>query len=420
MNNYTTLIGELKREIVNFSKKVCKGKSKPVLKFVTDMFYGMLECQNVHLSNIARALKEKITLKKVIERLSRNLAELNEGQEIFDNYVNNIKKEEKETGILVIDETEVAKPQSVSLEDMCEIRDGSTKEITQGYFIIEMVALAKSHKMPIPVYSKLYSSKEKEFVSSDNEIIEGLKYLSKNFSKGNVRVLDRGFDAKIYYEYFLENEENFVIRAKKNRNVIYKGESKNIMEVAKKYKGKYKLPFRMKDGRRIDLKISMIPVSLCSNKEKELKLVVVYGFWKEPMILLSNIKTTTEKIGEVIGKVYLMRWRIEEYFKFKKQQFKFEDLRVRKLKSIKNLNTLLTMVIGMLGLLSEKQNVNKMVIEIIKISKRIYGKRKFIYYAIADGIFEILHRGMQGIRNLFVSKSYGLSGQLCLNLEMVS
>lgn len=149
----------------------------------------------------------------------------------------------------------------------------------------------------------------------------------------------------------------------------------------------------------------MADIKICAMPDKVLNLVIVYGLGKEAMILVSNIKTKTEKIAEVITKVYLMRWRIEEYFKFKKQQFKFEDLRVRKMKAIKNLNILLTMLIGMLGLLSEKQDKNKMVVEIIEIAKRIYGKKKFVYYAIADGIFEILNKGLTGIKKFLIPKS---------------
>jgi len=48
----------------------------------------------------------------------------------------------------------------------------------------------------------------------------------------------------------------------------------------------------------------------------------------------------------------LLRWRIEDYFKFKKQQFDFENIRVRKMKSIRNMNQILTLVIGFIGILS--------------------------------------------------------------------
>lgn len=56
-----------------------------------------------------------------------------------------------------------------------------------------------------------------------------------------------------------------------------------------------------------------------------------------------------------------MRWRIEEYYRFKKQQFGFEDFRVQNLVSIRALNTLLTVLIGLLSTFSEKQNDNTMV-----------------------------------------------------------
>ena len=67
-----------------------------------------------------------------------------------------------------------------------------------------------------------------------------------------------------------------------------------------------------------------------------------------------------------------MRWRIEEYFKFKKQQFNFEKLLVRSISSIRNLNSLLTFVIGYLGILSNEKDVY--TIHIIKTGKSIKQK----------------------------------------------
>lgn len=58
-----------------------------------------------------------------------------------------------------------------------------------------------------------------------------------------------------------------------------------------------------------------------------------------------------------------MRWRIEEYYRFMKQQFKFEDFRVRSLKSIRNLNTILTMLVGLIGIMSEKYDETRLVME---------------------------------------------------------
>ena len=107
-----------------------------------------------------------------------------------------------------------------------------------------------------------------------------------------------------------------------------------------------------------------------------------------------------------------MRWRIEEYYRFKKQQFGFEDFRVQSLVSIRALNTLLTVLIGLLSTFSEKQNDNTMVMEIIECSKRIYEKPLFIYYALGDGIFNILQKTRKGIVAFLDSKKSPPSQQL--------
>ena len=41
MSYFTTNTYQLKREIVKFSKKICKNSNKPTSKFVTDMLYGI-------------------------------------------------------------------------------------------------------------------------------------------------------------------------------------------------------------------------------------------------------------------------------------------------------------------------------------------------------------------------------------------
>ena len=141
-----------------------------------------------------------------------------------------------------------------------------------------------------------------------------------------------------------------------------------------------------------------------------MNLVVVYGFGKEPMLLLTNLKSDDTRLANTITKVYLMRWRIEEYFRFKKQQYGFEDFRVRSLNAIRVLHRVLTLLSGLIGLLSEKREESVFVMELIAVSKRIYPpepgktKRKFMHYAIADGFFAVLRRCSVGI-GAFLPKS---------------
>ena len=69
MINYSRLGYEIKRDFTNFSQEISKGLKRPQQKFVHQMIYGILAGNKLHLSEIARSLKENITLKKT--RLAR-------------------------------------------------------------------------------------------------------------------------------------------------------------------------------------------------------------------------------------------------------------------------------------------------------------------------------------------------------------
>lgn len=81
-----------------------------------------------------------------------------------------------------------------------------------------------------------------------------------------------------------------------------------------------------------------------------------------------------QKIGNA-GKAFAFHYNktrslalIEEYFKFKKQSFDFENLRVRSMKSIRNLDLMLTVAIGYVAELSGESYDIKLRAEIIENS----------------------------------------------------
>ena len=399
MINYSRLGYEMKRDFTNFSLRISKGLKRPQEKFVHQMIYGILAGNKLHLSEIARALKESITLKKTIDRLSKNLHAFDGKDSVMHNYLGLVRQQVKDDyAVIIIDNSDIVKPASTKLEALSEIRDGSTGEITQGYLTIEAAVLSEKGKMPLPVYEKVFSAAEKGFISETHENLCCLQSLTENFSSRCVRTLDRGFDANEYYRYFLKHGERFVIRAKKNRNVIYGGQTCNIMDVALRYKGAYRMDFKDKKGRTIRCKMSCIPVRLCEFPSRELVLAVVYGFGEEPMLLLSSLKMQEKKkLCHIITKVYLLRWRIEEYFRFKKQQFGLEDLRVMSLQSIRNLNLLAMLAVGYISLTASVHKDSIFLAEIKECSKRIYRMPQFVYYAIGYALERVLSMSRSGI-----------------------
>mgnify|MGYP001085686868 FL=1 len=167
------------------------------------------------------------------------------------NYISEVKKQiNEENAVIIIDNSDITKPCSPKMEAISDVHDGSTGEIRKGYFTVEAAVLSQNKKMPLPVYEKVFSAAEKGVISATHENLQCLKSLSAHFAKNCVRTLDRGFDANDYYRYFLKNDEKFVIRSKKNRNVIYNGKTQNIMDVAGNYKGNYRMDFKDKHSKK--------------------------------------------------------------------------------------------------------------------------------------------------------------------------
>ena len=141
------------------------------------------------MSKIARALDEDIRLKKVIDRLSRNLLSFKDSDTLVEGYLQAVKSQINSNSILIIDGSDITKPCSIKMESLSRVRDGSTGEYGNGYHTLGVAALTQEKKMPISVYSKIYSATEETFVSEDEEVLTALKFLGKHFKKSNIRAL---------------------------------------------------------------------------------------------------------------------------------------------------------------------------------------------------------------------------------------
>jgi hypothetical protein len=402
MTNYSTIGHNIKRGIFNFCEKLSKGLTRPNQKFITDMVYGLKASQTCNLTDISRNLKEDIKLDKTVERLSRNLMTFDDEKKLNENYWNTIKSSFNDDTVIIFDDSDVSKTYSTKLEGICQVRDGSTGNITNGYWTAGVSALTSKYKQPIPIYNRIYSTNEEGYVSRNAETIKSLEFVSAHFPKNNIRTFDRGYDAGFLFDYLIPKDENFIVRMVGNRNCLYKGKKILINQLTKRFKGQFALKFESKDGRKVNCKISIVPVELPDYPSQKLNLVICHGFGKEPLMLLSNLESDDKRLCVTITKVYLMRWRIEEYYRFKKQGFKFEKFLVRSLKSIRNLDLLLTVAIGYIGILSEKINDSIEVDEIVAASKRLYGLNLFTFYAVSDGLTAIFNKSYTGIKSFFV------------------
>ena len=403
MNNFTTNTYEMKREILNFSEKIANGVNKPTKKFVMEMQYGLAKGGSCLISKIARELDEKIKLNYTIDRLCDNLVNLDSEYEkiIWNNYLKEIKKHiNKENPIAIFDDSDMNKEYSRKLEDLDRVIDASSKDkrIVNGYHVCEAVVLSKNTNQPMSVYSKIYSTKSADFKSKNMYTLESIKAVEDLIGKDFTGIFDRGYDDNKVFDYMSKNNHSFIVRLDDKRTLLFKGKKRSVEEVSKSRKGKILMKALFDDNEEYNLMLSYTKATLPYNKE-EYTLVIVYGLSEEsPMKLLTNLKIKDKKDVIRIARLYLSRWRIEEYFRGKKQEYDFENMRVRTLKSMNNLNMMLTIHLGHIAILADKIDYNLLTIKIIYASKSLKGKSIVWLSQMARGIKEMLKYAHEGIK----------------------
>ena len=402
MNNFTMNSYEMKREIVNFAKNISEGVNKATFKFAMDMEYGIAKGGSCLISEIARSLDEDIKLSYTIERLCDNLNNLYDDEKdiIWNNYLNEVKKNvDLDNAVVLFDDSDINKEYSKKLEDLDRVIDASSKDkkIVNGYHVCEATLLSKNKSQPMSIYSEIYSCKSDSFKSKNIYTLKSIKAAENIVGENFTGVFDRGYDDNKIFDYMSKNKHKFVVRLDDERTLLFKGKRRSVEEVSKSRKGKinYKALF---DNEEYNLTISYTKATLPYNK-KEYQLVIVYGLSEEhPMKLLTNIDIRNKEDVIKIVRLYLSRWRIEEHFRGKKQEYDFENMRVRTLKSMNNLNMMLTMHLGHIAILADKMERKLLSIKIIYASKSLKQDAIVWLSQMARGIKEMLKYAHEGIK----------------------
>lgn len=404
MYNFTTNTYEMKREILNFSKKMSKSVNKATTKFVMDMQYGLAKGGSCLISNIARSLDEDIKLNYTIDRLCDNLSNMHqeEKEKIWNNYLSEVSKNtDKENAVVLFDDSDISKEYSNKLEDLDRVIDGSSqdKKIVNGYHVCEATVLSMNNKQPMSIYSKIYSCKSKDFISKNTYTLESIKAAENLLGEKFTGVFDRGYDDNKIFQYMSKNNHQFVVRLEDVRTLLFKGKKRSVGEVALTRKGKISMKALFDNNEECELMLSYTKAILPINKQ-EYTLVIVYGLSeKSSMKLLTNIDIKEKEDVIKVVRLYLSRWKIEEYFRGKKQEYDFENMRVRTLESMNTLNMMLTIHLGHIAILADKIDKKLLTIKILYASKSLKNKSIVWLSQIARGIKNILVYAHTGIRD---------------------
>ena len=227
--------------------------------------------------------------------------------------------------------------------------------------------------------------------------------------------MDRGYDDNKMFLKLDSMEQDYVIRLTAKRKLFFHNKWVPATQLRNQRKGKIKASFFYK-GKNHEAYLSHVKVQITASK-KDIYLVLVYGLSEHPMMLATNKVIRSKEDVVKVARLYFSRWKIEEYFRSKKQLFQFENFRVRKLNAINALNFYITLCMAFLARLSMKPETNALLAAIIKTADPIKGKVRFRYYRLAKGISGILSYAKAGIRPWFRTKRPAYR-QLCLKLAV--
>ena len=406
----TTNVYATKREAVNFSKKLVQEENRVESKFVTQSVYGILKSGSIVLKKIGTALNERINIKNTIDRLSRNL-QRPMSPEIQRNYTAKMAGTLGKRPVILVDDSDVIKPYGQKFEALGEVRDGSSKDkkIEKGYMVTEIVGLTAKEKQPVSLFSHVHSSKEKSYKSTNTILLQGLMQVINTLTEKATFVFDRGYDMNTLFNFMYEHKQNFVIRLKENRKLFWKGKWFKSATLRDSRKGKIKTSLTFKINgkeKRETVYISHLNVKITASRNM-VNLILVYGLGETPMMLATNEVIQGKEDVIRIVRIYMSRWRVEEYFRFKKQHFGFENFRVRSLTSINNLNQILTYAIGLIGLLAEKKSTNQLPYQLIRNARSLRTDVSFHYYQLAEGIQSTLAHAKEGVQRWFQIRDSG-------------
>lgn len=137
-------------------------------------------------------------------------------------------------------------------------------------------------------------------------------------------VMDRGYDDNKMFLKLDALKQDYVIRLKSNRKLFYHNKWVMATELRNRRKGKVRMPLYYK-GKNHEAYLSHVKVQITASK-KDIYLVLVYGITEHPMMLATNKDIKSKEDVIAVAKQYFSRWKIEEYFRCKKQIFRAHRL----------------------------------------------------------------------------------------------
>lgn len=326
--------------------------TKPETRCFKEMVLGILKSKSVFVNQIAASLRESLKLKDVCKRLS--------AQYLKDDYADNIREHHltltapsvSKDDFILMDGTDISKKHAKYMEGLELVRNGDTSEIGLGYNVLNINAI-NAHREITPLHSKAYSF-EMGALSSNNEIKKAVRGVKQHIAEKGCWVFDRGADGQILKDFFFEECSQAIIRLKRNTKLEYKNEDFQVNKlVGRIHFSVTQTVTKIKKDKPVSrqYELGAIPVSYTIGRTKQALWLVVSRDKKHGglcYLLVKTDKTTAMDVALWAFKGYGLRWKIEEYHRHVKQEYKLEDIQMKTFDGLQSILAILTTAMFMI------------------------------------------------------------------------
>ena len=393
------LMESISSNLHNFLKKISKNLSLPDKKFLRDSTIGLIRCGKPVVCQIARQLPNQRT--KFLSRLDRLEAHLVNN----NNFDNKLKSQLpqfwlpfiKDDTPIILDLSDIAKPFAKKMDYLAMVRDGSSGQLVNGYWLVELYA-SVSYKNPVPVLLEPFSHEQPYSPGQNPVVLNAIHKIFKLTNNRGVLVADRGFDGRVMIEDWLDNKYRFVIRlvGKQHLMRVLSNSTQAIpiraIDLAEQTSTPYHFHKLVKRHGKPTLRVTQIgwtKVYLPGRDENLTMVVSRLAGVNKPMMLLTNLTVENHKDAKRILRFYVRRWECEEGIRFLKSQVNLEKIRTFRWSAICRLVLLAVVVmIYLCWLVEDKPNLCD---RLIYLSQPLPDKPDFILYRLSAGLTEAIN-----------------------------
>ena len=326
--------------------------SKPETRCLKDMILGVLKSKSVFVNQIAASLREPLKLKDVCKRLSAQYLKEEYAEKVLNSHLENVCGSISKDNFILMDGTDISKKNAKYMEGLEFVKNGDTGEIGLGYNVLNINAI-NTHKEITPFYSKAYSY-QMGALSSNNEIKKAVREVKEHITDKGCWVFDRGADNGILKDFFISECSQTIIRLKKNTKVLYKQSEHQVSQLAKKieFSLTQKVIKIRKDKPVIALyELGAIPITYKVKGVLHPMWLVVSRNTKHGglcYLLVKSEFSTAIEVAKWAFKGYGLRWKIEEYHRHIKQEYKLEDIQIKTFNGLQSMLATLTVAMFMI------------------------------------------------------------------------